>query len=615
MTAVVLSATHAAAQTAPKTAHPAPRSVWPDEESPMKWAPRPTVAAITANDLRTRLYQLADDSMQGRRIGEIGDYKATTYIAAEFKRLGLKPGGDNGGYFQELDFGPLGFDSTSATLAVGGMPLERRRDWIPIAPTATNGASGSAALHDVPVVFAGRWGEQVPLDPASFRGKIAVFIAPETGGGRGRGAGGGAGGGATCPAGAGFPNQRGAADALALAAATTGRGGGGAGRGGGGVARDSRAATAGAAGVILVEDSIARNTANMAFGTRQAMKPELPSGGLPSATISAAAAAKLFGKSVDQLTPGMSGQSVSGSWNYEWHKSVTPGRNVIGILPGSNPALAGEYVLLSAHNDHIGVNPTAVDHDSLRAYNQVMRPQGANDRVSCPPTPLQQHLIDSMIRRARSIRPPRRDSINNGAEDDGSGTVILLEVVEKFASEHPHPARSLIFVSHTGEEAGLLGSAWFTSHPTIPLDSIVAANNMDMDSRGRTTDVKFGGPHSIQTLGSRRESKAFGDIIDSVNALSPAPMAIDRSWDVTANPSNRFCRSDQVNYVHHNVPVTYYSTGYYEDYHQVTDEPEYIDYNHGARVGQFMHDIMTALANRKDKPAIDGPDPTYPACR
>jgi hypothetical protein len=70
-----------------------------------------------------------------------------------------------------------------------------------------------------------------------------------------------------------------------------------------------------------------------------------------------------------------------------------------------------------------------------------------------------------------------------------------------------------------------------------------------------------------------------------------------------------------VNYVHHDVPVTYFSTGYAQDYHQATDEPQYIEYDHMARVGRFVHDIMWAVANRKDKPAIAGADPAYPVCR
>jgi Zn-dependent M28 family amino/carboxypeptidase len=343
------------------------------------------------------------------------------------------------------------------------------------------------------------------------------------------------------------------------------------------------------------------------------MEPAMPPASAPgAAVISQAAAARLFGRSVSGLAVGTTGQPVTTHWTYEFHKSATPARNVIAIRPGSDPARAGEYVLVSAHNDHVGVSPTAFDHDSLRAVNMVTRPQGANDPV-CRPTAAQQHKIDSLIARARKIRAPRRDSIFNGADDDGSGTVILMEIAERFATEHP--ARSIIFVSHEGEEAGLLGSKWFTDHPTISLDSVVAAHNMDMEAKGRTDQVKFGGPSSIQTLGSRRLSREFGDIIDSVNAVRfPNVMAIDKTWDVTANPMNRFCRSDQVNYVRNNVPVTYFSTGYAEDYHQVTDEPEYADYDHMARIGGFIHDIMTAVANRKDKPAIAGPDPSYPSC-
>jgi hypothetical protein len=118
----------------------------------------------------------------------------------------------------------------------------------------------------------------------------------------------------------------------------------------------------------------------------------------------------------------------------------------------------------------------------------------------------------------------------------------------------------------------------------------------------------------VQTLGSRRLSREFGDIIDSVNAIIPEPMAIDRSWDVPANPLNRFCRSDQVNYVRKNIPVTYFSTGYSVDYHMVTDEPQYVDYDHSARLGRFIHAVMTAIADRKHRPAIAGPDPAYPKC-
>jgi hypothetical protein len=332
---------------------------------------------------------------------------------------------------------------------------------------------------------------------------------------------------------------------------------------------------------------------------------------IAAGTITRPAAARLFGKGVDQLSVGDAGQPVSAQWSYDWMMSATPARNAVAIKPGADPARAAEYVLLGAHNDHMGAN-AAVDHDSLRAVNMVTRRQGANDPV-CRPTVDQQHRIDSLIARARSIRPIRRDTIMNGADDDGSGTVALLEIAEQFAVEKP--ARSIIFVSHQGEEAGMLGSRWFVEHPTVPLKDIVAAHNIDMLGKGRVEEVKFGGPASIQTLGARRLSREFGDVIDSVNAVRAEVMAIDKSWDVPANPMNRFCRSDQVNYVVNNVPVTYFSHGYSLDYHQATDEPQYIDYEHAARSSRFIHDIMMALAMRKTRPVITGNDPAFPRCR
>ncbi len=637
---LALAAATASAQTPPATKAPAPgtmasvkkasaqapasgRTVWPDE-GPYKWAPRPTESAITANDLRTRLYQIADDSMMGRRVGELGNYKVTSYIESEFKKLGLKPGGDNGTFFQELAYGPTTFDSLTSLFTFGGKQLAAKRDFVPVVPTAANGFGATMAAVRIPVVFAGRWRDTSALDPAVFKGKIAVFTsnASESG---------------LIPAGRGaarvlrcdsVPNKFGAAaaaqveaqvraDSLAGRGGRGGGGGGGGGRGGaGGAARDIRAQTAGALAVLIIStDSIPQAAITSAFSGRGGMQAAARpngAGAIGAAAITASTAAQLFGKPVEQLSVGASGESVSAAWSYEWHMSKTPARNVIAILPGTDPARAGEYVLMSAHNDHNGVNAVAVDHDSTRAVNIVTRPQGANDPV-CRPTEAQQHVIDSLVARARSIRPPRRDSIMNGADDDGSGTAVLLELAQKFASEKP--ARSVVFVSHTSEESGLNGSKWFTDHPTIPLTAIAAALNMDMVGKGRTDQVKFGGPTSLQTLGSRRLSREFGDIIDSVNATRSDVMAIDKTWDVFANPMNRFCRSDQVNYVKHDVPVTYFSLGYAEDYHQVTDEPQYIEYDHSARFARFIHDIAWAIAQRKDRPAISGADPSYPVCR
>jgi hypothetical protein len=569
-------ATQSAVTSTPADPRPA-TAVWPDEESPLKWAPRPTETEITANDLRTRLYQIADDSMMGRRIGELGNYKTTEYIAREFTRLGLKPGGDNGTWYQILDYGPSAFDSTSARLAVGNAALAARTEWIPIAPAAANSIIGRASVQNVPAIFAGRWGDTTAvLDAAAVRGKVAVFSAP-----------------AFVP-GAGGRGGVGPANFAAV--------------------RDARARDAGAVAVLVASlDSVPAAARNNIYAGRSGMRPATPANaaGLPAAAISASAATRIFGRPLAQLTPGTTGQPISAAWSYDFQLARYPARNVIAILPGSDPARAGEYVLVGAHNDHVGVNNAVVDHDSLRAYNRVIRPQGANDPVR-PPNAEEQARINALIAQARRVRPPRRDSIMNGADDDGSGTVLLLELAERFAKEKP--ARSIIFISHQGEEAGLLGSRWFVDHPTVPLANIVAAHNMDMVGKGRVTDVRFGGPNSVQTLGSRRLSRQFGDILDSINAIVPEPMAFDRSWDVPANPLNRFCRSDQVNYVRSNIPVTYFSFGYSIDYHMQTDEPQYVDYKHTARLGRYLYEAMTGIANRREKPAIAGPDPAYPTC-
>ena len=591
------------------------KPVWP-EEGPFKWAPRPTTTEITADDLRTRLYQFADDSMQGRRIGEVGNVKGTDYIAREFARLGLKPGGDNGSWYQELPWGPMGFDRNASRFVVNNQQFIGGTDWIPAVPVV-NAIGGKADLKNVATVFAGRWGDDAPLDAAKFRGKIAVFLGgPMATSGGGRGGRGGTGP-QRCDA---LPDRFGAAAAvIADAAIAAGRGGRGGRAGGAGTTAadtmDARAATAGAVAMIFIGlESTSATVVRAAFNTRMGMEPVAGTATrpeLPAAVITGAAANRIFGKNADDLSVGDVGRPLTGAWNDAWRKGTVPARNVIAILPGSDPDRAREYVLVGAHNDHTGIATTVAEHDSLRAVNTVTRRQGSND-PSCIPTAEQQRRIDSMITRARSIRPPRRDSISNGADDDGSGSMVMVELAERFARERP--ARSIIFISHQGEEGGLRGSRWFVDHPTVPLENIVAAHNMDMVGKGRVTEVKYGGPSSIQMLGARRLSREFGDIIDSVNAVRSETMAIDRSWDATTNPMRRFCRSDQVNYVRKNVPVVYISLGYTQDYHQVTDEPQYIDYEHAARLGRFVYDIMWAIAVRRDRPAIAGPDPAYPAC-
>ncbi len=533
--------------------------VWPDEEGP--WTPRPTEAAITANDLRTRLGIIAHDSMMGREAGTLGAFKATEYIAAEFKRMGLLPAGENGSYFQELPLGPTGYDLVASRLAIGNESLSPESDWIPMNPSAPAGILGTFAGRNLETVYGGVWGDTTtPIPSDVLRGKVVVFASAT-------------------------PPSTGAQRTMA-------------------VVRDRRAEQAGAAAVLVVGlDWMNPVLLANAFNRRIAMRPTTasPAAGIPGATISVATARKLFGDTHhDQLTIGTVGPRVSGNWKHEWTMAEYPARNVLAIVPGTDPVLKDQYVALSAHNDHVGMVPASrgIEHDSLRAFNTVMRPQGANDRPGAPSAD-QWTRINDLVARARSIRPARVDTINNGADDDGSGTAVLMEVAEQFAAG-PAPRRSVLILSVTGEEKGLLGSRWWVDHPTVPLDAVVSAHNMDMLGKGRVTDVQFGGPNAVQMLGSRRLSAEFGDIIDSLNAVRSEPMVIDYSWDRT-NKLNRFCRSDQVSFFSKEIPVTYFSLGYSRDYHQLTDEVQYINYEQGARVGRFVHEIMTTVGNRPER--------------
>jgi putative aminopeptidase FrvX len=324
--------------------------------------------------------------------------------------------------------------------------------------------------------------------------------------------------------------------------------------------------------------------------------------------VGAAGARTLLGAPADSLKPGALGKTVHGSITFT--ETPAPARNVVAILPGSDPKLRGEYVAIGAHNDHIGFDHTAVDHDSIRAFNDAVRKlalASPTHRVS--PDQMQQiHVnVDSLHR----MHAARRDSIYNGADDDGSGTVALLEIAEAFAGAKgaARPKRSLIFVSHTGEELGLFGSQHFTDHPTVPRDSIVTQLNMDMIGRGRADDETGGGPGYLQLIGTRRLSTELGDLIESVNKARKQPFTFDYQFDAAGHPEQYYCRSDHYMYARYGIPIAFFTTGNHRDYHQVTDEPEYIDYDKLAHVSQFVYDIATAVGNLDHRVVVDKPKP------
>jgi hypothetical protein len=315
----------------------------------------------------------------------------------------------------------------------------------------------------------------------------------------------------------------------------------------------------------------------------------------------------LLGASPSALRPGAAGRAVSGDIRFVDDPVTDPARNVVAILRGGDPALSGQIVAIGAHSDHEGISPETMDHDSLRAFNRVMRPAGANENPG-EPTAGQAAWIAAILDSLRRERPPRPDSVLNGADDDGSGSVGVLEIAEELASG-PRPKRSVLFVWHTAEELGLLGSDWFTRHPTIPRDSIVAQLNVDMIGRGGAGDIAGGGPAYLQVIGSRRLSSELGGLVDRVNAEGEHGFDVDYSFDADGHPDSYYCRSDHYMYARFGIPIVFFTTGSHPDYHQLTDEAQYIDYDKMARVTRFIAGVGLKVADLDHRIGVDKPKP------
>jgi peptidase M28-like protein len=336
------------------------------------------------------------------------------------------------------------------------------------------------------------------------------------------------------------------------------------------------------------------------------MRSGNPQEGPLTISVTDRSAEAMLGMPVAQATLGMAGKTVRGAIVFA--ESPAPARNVVAIVRGTDSKLRNTYVAMGAHADHLGISPESVDHDSLHLYNEAeFAILGLLNRGQRP-TPEQVARVDSIrinLDSVRRIRPPRLDSIRNGADDDGSGSMTLLEIAESFA-KGPKPKRSLIFIWHTGEEKGLLGSRWFADHMTVPLDSVIAQLNMDMIGRGEAKDRPTGSANYLELVGSRRLSTELGDWVVDVNKNQKQPFTIDYTYDAPGHPENIYCRSDHFHYARRGIPVTFFTTGQHGDYHQVSDEPQYINYEHLARVGQLVHDVALRVGNAKQRPVVDG---------
>jgi len=238
-------------------------------------------------------------------------------------------------------------------------------------------------------------------------------------------------------------------------------------------------------------------------------------------------------------TPAVGGRGATEPTPSGFDPTTAP--NSVGILPGTDPVLRDEYIVVSAHMDHVGVNGASV-----------------------------------------------KDSIWNGADDDASGTAGVLALAEALAQSPPR--RSFIFLTVSGEEHGLWGSSWFATHPPVPIDRIVANLNLDMIGRNwKDSIVVVGLEHSD-----------LGGTLAKVNAAH-RELGITAMRDPWPQ-ENFFGRSDHYNFARRGVPALFFFNGVHADYHQPSDSPDKIDAEKESRVVRLIYHVAVAIANATARP-------------
>ena len=522
----------------------------PAQTGPTNMAAADTAAILPADQaaMRTHVMFLASDALRGREAGTPDYDVAAQYVAAQFQAAGLRPAGDAGSYLQHV---PLTIYKAASegtmrwTDAAGRTrPLVFGTDYIPSPNPARADTSVTA-----PVVFAGRGiaAPQFGVDDyrgMDVRGKIVAIFA-------------------------GSPTRFPGEERAYFGSAAT---------------KAQIAAARGAIGIVMLDAPRAgprqrpfaalvggyaspKTTWAKPDGTGTSAAPTTPVLG----TLSQAAAATLFEGAATPWSaivaeaqrpdPTYTPVALKGTLAATTRTSFTPAAssNVVGIVPGTDPTVGKEVVILSAHLDHIGVSPA--------------RPDDA----------------------------PGRDRINNGALDNAIGIASLIEEAKRFATAPTRPKRTVMFLAVTGEEKGLIGSSYFVDHPTVPLQTIVADINLDMPVLLYTFEdmIAFGADRS-----------SLGPIVTkAVNAigigLSPDPMP----------EQGFFTRSDHFNFVKKGIPSLFLWPGVkgagakpFEDflsrcYHRPCDDlSQPILWDQGVRFVATNYAIARAVADAPQRP-------------
>ena len=517
----------------------------------------PQNESIRQEDLRADLFFLAGDSLRGRLTDTEENRASADFIRSRFERMGLKGAGPNGSFFQPYNL----MTATAGEPALNTLEITTGND------TARHlrmgqefyphrfSASGTAAGE---VVFVG-FGISAPhlqYDDynGNVKGKIVLALDHEPG--------------------ERDPNSP--FDGVVTSEPST-------------VWRKVLAAQQkGAIAVLFVSDVHNHpGTANFEATARNYW-PEKPPRILnymlaswadririPVAQISPAVAASLVatttGKTLDEVATsaetarGTTPIALPGSHvvvHAAVDRHIVPDRNVVALLEGSDPVLKNEWVIISAHYDHNGADAT---------------------------------------------------QIFNGADDNGSGVVALIEIAEAYAlaaKEGHRPKRSVLFASWNSEERGLLGAWAYTEQPLAPLNTIAAVLNMDMI--GRNEEIPSGGGArfaglEVQTAESNSNAlnlMAFSKVPEITVVVEKANggIGLDLKKRYDNNSSNLLRRSDQWPFLQNGVPAVGFFTGLHPDYHTTYDRPEKINYAKMERIARLIHQASWDLANADGRP-------------
>ena len=525
----------------------------------------PHIDSITERELRAALFFLASDSMQGRLTNTPQNRLAGEWVQSEFEALGLKAGGQNGSFEHR-------YSLMTATLGDGnvmrlGAADAAARTAVPVGEGFYPHRFSANATVEAPVTFVG-FGIESPErghsdyggESARIAGNIVMMLDREPG--------------------VSDPNS--VFDGVVTAEVAQP------------IKKVLAAQERGALGVVFVEDI--HNTAgpqNFAAQSANYWPKEAPRVErytlsawadrvrIPVVQVSRSVAEQLVASSKRPLidlaraaetrggmTPVPLGTRVSITTSVA-HQTI-PDRSIVAMIEGSDPKLKDDYVLISAHFDHEGA-------DGPRIYN--------------------------------------------GADDDGSGTVALIEIAEAYvqaAAAGQRPRRSIIFAAWNSEERGLLGAWAYTEDPVVPLECIAAVLNMDMI--GRNEEVQVGGGNRFRGLELQTaESNANATNIIGTVRSPDLRAAFDKANQATGlelkyrydnNVSNLMRRSDHWPFIQRGVPGVWVHTGLHPDYHTIYDRPEKINYPKMEKIARMVYQASWDLANAPGRPRLLPPSRT-----